>query len=116
MNVGALLDRYEALLKQRAPLWALYGAFGTFEHTRKVLLSTCRDSYRLAMHDANTRVTEGALEDMARTHPEYQALIQRATQERGEMALLDAEIETLGHRISYLRAKTYENAQLARMQ
>lgn len=43
-------------------------------------------------------------------------LVTRATAERTQLAHLDADITALEHRISYMRAQTYENAQLARMQ
>lgn len=114
--MGDLIDRLETLLRQRAPLWALYGPGGTFDHTRKILLCTCRDSWRVTKLGNSEKVTEAQLDDLGHADEEYRRLIARATEEREQLAMLDAEITALEHRISYARAQTYENAQLARVQ
>jgi len=111
-----LIDRLEALLKQRAPLWALYGPGGTFDNTRKILLATCRTSKRIELQELGERYTESMLDDLGRMDGSYKKLIARASEEREQLANLDAEITAIEHRISYMRAQTYENAQLARMQ
>lgn len=115
-TVTDLIDRLEALLAQRAPLWALYGPGGTFEYTRKILLCTCRDSWRVTKLGNNEKVTESQLDDLGHADEEYRRLIARATGEREELARLDAEITGLEHRISLARARVCENAQLAKMQ
>jgi hypothetical protein len=111
-----LIDKLEALLHERAPLQALYGNFGTFDHTRKIILSAERDAERFAAANEGRKTTEAAIDDVARNAESYATLIARATAERTQLAHLDADITALEHRISYMRAQTYENAQLARMQ
>lgn len=116
MTSDELLERLEALQRERAPLFALYGAFGTFDHTRKIVLAGCRDQARTEAQDANVKVTEAALDDWAHTYEAYKSLIARATEERTQLARLDAEIQVIEMRLSLMRAERYENAQLARMQ
>ncbi len=112
----ALLTSLESVLHQRAPLYAVYGPGGTFDHTRKILLASCRDAHRLTKLGNNEKVTEALLDDLGHADADYVAFVETATAQRTTLALLDAEATLLGHRLSYLKAKTYENAQLARMQ
>lgn len=109
------LERLGELLAERAPLYALYGPGGTFDNTRKILLCTCRDAWRVTKRGAGEKVTEAALDDLAHSDEEYRRLIARATEERTQLALLDAEIQVLEMRLSLQRAETYERAQLARL-
>lgn len=116
LESDVLLERLEALQRERAPLFALYGAFGTFDHTRKIALAAERDAVRLGAGANGQKITEAAIDDIARNSDHYKSLIARATEERTQLALLDAEIQVIEMRLSLMRAERYENAQLARMQ
>lgn len=109
----ALLTSLESVLHQRAPLYARYGPGGTFDHTRKTLLAAIKNEYRSG---AATRVSESSLDDMGHADERYTKFVNDATVERTEYALFDADAQVLEYKLNYLRAKTYENAQLARMQ
>jgi hypothetical protein len=56
-----------------AILGSWYGAFGFFDHWRKVRLSLCRELER-GKH-ADQKVTEAKLDDLAHTHPAYVAFL-----------------------------------------
>ena len=116
MNEDDLLDQLERVLNERAPLHALHGPFGTFEHTRKILLAQIRSYERVIAVEQGKRPTNDQLDDLARMDQTYVDLIDRATKERTRLAELEAQMTLLEHRLSYGKAKRYENAQLARMQ
>ena len=109
----ALLTSLESVLHQRAPLYARYGPGGTFDHARKVLLAAIKNEYR---NGAATRVSESSLDDMGHADERYAKFVGDAVDERTRYALLDADAQVLEFKMQYLKAKTYENAQLARMQ
>ncbi len=109
----ALLTSLESVLHQRAPLYARYGPGGTFDHSRKALLAAIKNEYR---NGAATRVSESSLDDMGHADERYVAFVNDAIDERTRYALLDADAQVLEFKMQYLKAKTYENAQLARMQ
>lgn len=110
-----LTQRLGDVLTQRAPLHAVYGAFGTFDHTRKVLLSATRNAYRDTFSASGEKVTEARLDDLAHADGEYQGFIETATAQRTQLALLDAEATLLEHKLSHLKAQQYQDAQLARL-
>ena len=116
ITFDTLMTRLEIVLRERAPLHAVYGPGGTFDHTRKILLASCRDAHRLTKLGNNEKVTEALLDDLGHADADYVAFVETATAQRTTLALLDAEATLLEHRLSHLKAKTYENAQLARMQ
>ena len=112
-DFDALLASLETVLYRRAPLFAKYGPGGTFDHSRKTLLAAIKNEYRVG---AATRVSESSLDDVGHADPRYVKFVDDATEERAAFALLDADAQVLEYKLNYLRAKTYENAQLARMQ
>ena len=112
-DFDALLTSLETVLHRRAPLFAKYGPGGTFDHSRKTLLAAVKNEYRAG---AATRVSESSLDDVGHADERYVRFVNDATEERAAFALLDADAQVLEYKLNYLRAKTYENAQLARMQ
>lgn len=95
LDVQVLHDAWGALIEERytlegimAPFRARYGAFGTFEHERKKLLAACAAEARLG---AREKISEAAIEQAARQHPDYDAFIERAYAERTQLALYDAD-------------------------
>jgi hypothetical protein len=93
-----IADDIEALENTKAPLWAVYGPGGTFEHHRKNLLSAIAERIRLEAREQGQQVggrgglTDGQVDDRAHADLEYGARIDLATTERTQLALLDAEI------------------------
>lgn len=108
-----LLTSLESVLHRRAPLYAKYGPGGTFDHSRKTLLAAIKNEYRSG---ATTRVSEASLDDVGHADERYVKFVDDATEERAKYALLDADAQVLEYRLQLLKARTYENAQLARMQ
>lgn len=108
-----LLTSLESVLHRRAPLYAKYGPGGTYDNSRTTLLAAIKNEYRAG---AVTRVTEDSLKDMAHADERYVKFVDDATEERATYALLDADAQVLEYRLQLLKARTYENAQLARMQ
>lgn len=110
-----LTQRLGDVLRQRAALHAVYGNYGTFDHTRKILLSATRNTFRDTFASTGEKATEARLDDLAHADGEYQAFIATATEQRTQLALLDAEMTLLEHRLSHLKAQQYHDAQLARL-
>jgi hypothetical protein len=54
-----------------AQLEALYGNFGFSDHWRKCILANCREIERAKALNANEKITEARLDDLARLHPSY---------------------------------------------
>jgi chorismate mutase len=109
-----LAERY-ALVERVADLRARHGAFGTWDHARKILLATVAMKARaLAVRDG-TKVTEGALEDLAHASPEYTEMVTQATLDRSELTLLEAKIEAIDATIMRANAITRFAASEARL-
>lgn len=115
MDADELIQQLNDVLVKRAPLAAVYGPFGTFDHVRKTLLASCRDAHRMTRLGNGEKVTEALLDDLAHADGQYVDFINAATEQRTALALLDAESTILEHRLSYLKARQYMEGQMARL-
>lgn len=109
-DVSAWIDTLEALDLRRAPLQARYGPGGTFDHERKILLCTIKDEYRM---NAETKVTEAALDDRGHSDARYRTFVEQAATERVTLAELDAQRVAIDHRIQHARTMLYLQGRLA---
>ncbi len=109
-DVSAWIDTLEALDLRRAPLQARYGPGGTFDHERKILLSTIKDEYR---QGATTRISQDSLDDMGHSDERYVGFIDHAVTDRVTLAELDAQRIALEHRIQHARTMLYLQGRLA---
>jgi len=111
-----LADRYK-LVEKVATLRARYGNFGTFEHLRKVMLATVKMKARAeSLRDPKApKPTEGSLDDLAHSAPEYVEFVTQATLDRSELTLLEAKIEAIDATIMRANAITRFAASEARL-
>ena len=109
-----LADRY-TLVERVADLRARHGAFGTWEHVRKMLLATVAMKARAMAVRDGTKVTETALADIAHASPEYAELVTQATMDRSELTLFEAKIEAIDATIMRANAITRFAASEARL-
>jgi hypothetical protein len=111
-----LIDDIEALDNTAAPLRAVYGSFGTFEHERKNLLCSKADEIRLAYQRDGVKYTEAQIDQKAHADIEYKARIEQATEERTNLALLDAEAMAKTRRYELAKSRVYLTGRLAGLQ
>lgn len=99
--VSELLAERDLLVKrihaaksgQMAELRAVYGAWGTFEHTRKVELSRIKSLLRLQAMADKRKMTNDQVDAEAHEHPDYTRFVVEATKRRAEYHRLEAEVE-----------------------
>lgn len=101
-----LLDERDTLVRQVAPLRAVYGAFGVHEAQRKILLAGLRGQIRAeALREKSARrLTNDQIDDEAHDHPAYLDFITTATKERAQWIVLEAKIEAIDFRIQRSQA------------
>ena len=100
-DVDHLLARRAELVKEAAPLRALYGPGGTFPHARKVELSKLAALMRAMGVAQQTKLTEAAIEEAAHSHDDYAGLIARATTDATRLVIVEGEIHEIDTRISW---------------
>ena len=99
--IDELLDERDILIRQVAPLRAVYGSFGTWEAQRKMMLARLKGQVRAeAMRGTTARkLTNDQIDDEAHDHPEYMDFITTATKQRAIWIVLEAKIEAIDFRI-----------------
>lgn len=93
--LASLLAERDTLVKSVADLRARHGAFGTYNDLRKIQLSTIASMIRAKALEANTKVTEGFIEEQAHAHPDYVAFVTTATEEKARWAVTENQIEAI---------------------
>jgi hypothetical protein len=89
-DLAALSDEIEALEATLAPLRAVHGAWGTWEHERKVLLS----GILAAIKVNGEKVTDKHADALAHDDPRYRAFLSDAAGEKAK--LLEGEARLAG--------------------
>ena len=100
MPVEELLAERHALVKRVARLRAAYGAWGTWDAQRKIILASIAQKLRAQALVNGERLTEAAIEDAAHADDAYAAFVQRCTEERAQMAVLEDQIEGITARLN----------------
>ena len=93
--IECLLDDRAKLVDEVATLRAKYGAFGTFDHIRKMELARIAALLRAQATRDKVRMTQGEIDDIAHAHPDYYALVTEATQQRAQWVRLEAKISAI---------------------
>ena len=99
--IDELLDERTVLIRQVAPLRAVYGSFGTWEAQRKMMLARLKGQVRAEAQRATTarKLTNDQIDDEAHDHPEYLEFITTATKQRAEWIVTEAKIEAIDFKI-----------------
>lgn len=98
--IDALLHRRRELVDKVAELRAVYGSFGTWDHTRKSELSRIKSLIRLQAMRDNRKMNNDQVDEEAHEHPDYTKFVTLATRERAEYFRLEAQIEDIDYRIN----------------
>jgi hypothetical protein len=93
--IEELLAERRELVERHADVQAVYGAFGTWDHQRKVELSRIKMLLRAQAVKDGIKVTEGGLEDAAHAHTDYVAFVTEATVERAEWVRVESQIDAI---------------------
>ena len=97
--IDQLLHTRRELVEQVATLRAVFGSYGTFDHTRKIELARIRALVRLQSMQDKVKMNNDQVDDEAHGHPDYVVFVARATKERAEYFRLEARIEDIDYRI-----------------
>jgi len=95
-----LLEERTHLVGRIATLRARYGAFGTWDHERKLTLAKIKASQRAAMTLAGAKVSNDQLDDLAHAAPEYIDFITKATNEKADWIRMEAQIDGIDFTIN----------------
>lgn len=93
--VEELLDERRKLVQRIADYRARFGAFGTFDHLRKVELARIAGLVRAQALRDKVKMTAAEVDDAAHSHPDYRDFIAEATHQRAEWVKLEHEIEAI---------------------
>lgn len=98
--IDALLHTRRQLVEQVATLRAVYGSFGTWDHSRKCELSRLKSLIRLQSMKDSRKVNNDQVDEEAHEHPDYTAFVTLATRERAEYFKMEARIEDIDYRLN----------------
>lgn len=97
--LSMLAAEKEALIAKVADLRAKYGAWGTFDHIRKIELARIAGAIRAQAVRDKIKRTEADVDDASHASDDYREFITLATQQRAEWVKLEAQIEIIDARI-----------------
>lgn len=98
--IASLLDQRRHVVNKIAELRAVYGSFGTWDHTRKSELSRIKSLIRLQALKDNRKMNNDQVDEEAHEHPDYTRFVSLATKERAEYFRLEAQVEDIDFRIN----------------
>jgi hypothetical protein len=106
--IGLLLEQLD-LQEARAPLYAAVGAFGIWEHRRKVVLAHYKLEVRTEAEQQRppVKLTVDLADDLGRTQPGYTAQLDVAERDRTALELLDAQLLFVAGLLAKLKAEEY---------
>ncbi len=93
--VEELLAERAALTQRMADYRARFGAFGTFDHLRKIELARIAGLIRAQALRDKVKMTAAEVDDAAHSHPDYRDFITEATTQRAEWVKLEAGLEEI---------------------
>lgn len=103
--IDSLLAQRTELVGEIADLKAVYGAWGTFEHIRKMELARLSGLVRAtSLRDKEGKITQGEIDNRAHDHPDYRDLITQATKDRAMLYKLESKIEGIDQTIQRANA------------
>lgn len=98
--IAQLLDIRRHVVEKIATLRAVYGSFGTWDHTRKSELARIKSLIRLQSLRDNRKMNNDQVDEEAHEHPDYTRFVTIATKERAEYFRLEAQVEDIDYRIN----------------
>lgn len=98
--IDLLLDERQHLVEKVAHLFALYGPGGVADSIRKNEEKRLSGLLRAMAVAQSQKITESALEEGARSHPEYIALTAAHTTGRAEYFKLNAQLDAVDMKIN----------------
>ena len=93
--IDEMLAQRTALVERVADLRARFGAFGTFDHLRKIELARIAGLVRAQTVRDKVKMTAAEVEDATHSHPDYRDVITAATAQRAEWVKVEAQIEAI---------------------
>jgi hypothetical protein len=92
-RLDLLMAERAQLVEQVANLRARHGAYGLFEHERKIELSRIAGLLRAqTVRDKTPKMTVAEMEDACHGHPDYYELVTKATVDRANLYRLESRI------------------------
>ena len=98
--IDGLLAMRRSVVEAIATLRAVYGPFGTWDHSRKSELSRIKSLIRLQAMKDNRKMNNDQVDEEAHEHPDYTKFVVNATRERSEYFRLEAKVEDIDYRIN----------------
>jgi len=98
-SLDALHATRSALVAEVAPLASLYGPFGGWDATRKIMLSVAELRVRDEAAQAEVKLTEGKVDALAHVRAEYKAFIEQSNLDRARYIVLNDAIESISEQI-----------------
>lgn len=98
--IDQLLGMRRSVVEAIANLRAVYGPFGTWEHTRKSELARIKSLIRLQALKDSRKLNNDQVDEEAHEHPDYTRFVVTATRERAEYFRLEAKVEDIDYRIN----------------
>ena len=98
--IDGLLGMRRSVIEAVAALRAVYGPFGTWDHSRKSELSRIKSLIRLQAMKDNRKMNNDQVDEEAHEHPDYTKFVVQATRERSEYFRLEAKVEDIDYRIN----------------
>jgi hypothetical protein len=95
--IDQLIAERDQLVREAAPLYALYGPGGTAEHRRKVAQAIAELQVRAG---ATEKMTEGKIDALGRTQETYLAYLDSMEQGRAEWLVIETQIQAITDRIN----------------
>jgi hypothetical protein len=95
-----LLYERSQIVAKLAPLRAIYGSWGTIDHSRKVELARCRQIVQSKAARDGVKMTVDDLDMAARLHPDYMGFIAQMTSGRTEWITLEEQVTEIDYRIN----------------
>lgn len=95
---GLQVERRQ-LLPEFAPLKALHGPFGKFDHKRKAMLEACKIRARMEMQQKGEKITEAAVDALGHADGQYIAFIDEGIVNATRYIELDIAVSEIEERI-----------------
>jgi len=107
-DLSELLDKRLALAKEMAGLHARYGPGGTYVTRRDILLAELSRKHRRALESNNEKVTQGYIDELAKSDPDYAAFLDEIESCRAMLFEMYAQLKDITIRVSWLKGTPSE--------
>lgn len=94
-DLEALQERRKDILVEFAPLKAMHGPFGLFDHKRKAMVSGMKIKARLKLIASGGKVTDDIVDAEAHVDPQYLSWLDEQMADKVRFVHLEAELDSL---------------------